>query len=184
MSALLSPNIDEVELTYEDRSGDRLSGYTDVGHVDEQIAGTIGTEDRVGYLVAFLPDDGLPSAAASAHGPGKRRDAGILGTVELVGFDASGEVVARNHFGRGVAHNYARQERERIEEARLRLEIEAAKRRDGLALTRSNVTLCVDALRAGAETVSCRELIHEAAARKLFGLRTAGPGGEDVVLPD
>jgi hypothetical protein len=180
LTALLSPNIEEVELTYEDRSGDLVTGYTDVGHVDEQIAETIGTDDRVGYLVAFLPDDGLPSAAQG----GKRRDAGVLRTAELVGLDASGEVVARSHFGRGIADDYARQERERIEEARLRAEIEAAHRRDGLALTRSNVTLCLDALRAGADTANCRELIHEAAARGLFGLSTAGPGGEDVVLPD
>jgi hypothetical protein len=184
LSAELSPNIEKVELSYEDRSGQRTIGYTDVGHVDEEIAQRIGTDDRVGYLVAFLPDDGLPSPESGNGGAGARREAGVLGTVRLVGFDASGEVVARNDFGSGMADFYEKRERDRVEAARLRVEIEAAQRRDGLALNRANVTLCADALRTRVDAAGCPELLREAAARGLFGLSAAGPDGEDTVLPD
>jgi hypothetical protein len=184
VTALLSPNIEEVEMTYEDQSGQRVSGYTDVGRVDKEIAATIDTDDRVGYLVAFLPDDGAPSAQSSGNGPGQRRDAGVLGTVELVGIDGSGQVVARDHFGQRIAHVYSDREQDRIQREFLRAEIEAAERPDGLALTEKHVNLCMQALRAAAATDSCRELIHKAAKRELFGLSTGRGGGEDAVLPD
>ncbi len=91
-TALLSPEIQRVELTYVNGDGETVQAPTDIGTVDEEIRQAIGSDDRVGYMVGFVPDDGLGNYES-------RKKAGVLGTIELVGFNSEGEELVRNHFG-------------------------------------------------------------------------------------
>lgn len=99
-SALLSPEIARVELSYENDEGERVQAPTDVGVVDERIRDLIGTDDSVAYMVGFVPDDGLgPFPSLRGGEPGQRSEPGVLGTIELTGYDAAGHEIASNHFG-------------------------------------------------------------------------------------
>ena len=121
------------------------------------------------YLVAFLPDDGLPSDRRTGRGPSDRREAGVLGTVTVVGFDSSGAVVGGDDYGQRITNRYDRQNEDLLRQERFRAEIEAAQRRDSLAFNRANVDLCSDALLARVRVQACLDLIEEAADKDLFG---------------
>jgi hypothetical protein len=169
LTAELSPNITRVDVFYEDKAGDRVKAYSDIGAVNDEIGAKIGTEDRLGYLIAFLPDDGLPPAW-SEHG--LRRDPGVLGTVELIGYDASGTVVARDNFGERMTRQYEASAQREDTQTRLDAEIRQREQNGELDLNRSNVELCAQALRTGLRTPSCEDVIHRAAQRGLYGWRT------------
>lgn len=172
LTALLSPKVERVDVMYRDARGNRQAAYSDVGQVDKRIARIIGTKPRLGYLVAFLPDDGLPSAQAARHSPSERRVAGVLGTVTLIAYDSSARPVARQGYGITIRRHYEVREGRRLKLEHFRERIEAAQRRDGLALNRANVELCGKAMLAGVRSKPCQELIHEAAVRELFGWTT------------
>jgi hypothetical protein len=169
----LSPNITRVDVFYDNGSGQKVKAYSDVGRVDQAIGDQIGTEDRLGYLIAFLPDDRLPPASTDQ---GLRREAGVLGTVEMVGYDASGNEVARSNFGALITRTYEDVARRNDAKLRLSAEVAAAEQNGELALNRSNVELCGEAMRAGVRTQSCQDVIHQAALRGLYGWQT----GNDV----
>jgi hypothetical protein len=171
LTAELSPNITRVDVFYEDKAGDRVKAYSDVGAVDDEIGSKIGTEDRLGYMIAFLPDDGLPPAFS---GGGLRRDAGVLGTVELVGYDASGTEVARDNFGERMTREYDANAQREDTQARLSAAIRQREHSGELELNRSNVDLCAQALRVGVRPPSCEVVIHRAAQQGLYGWRTGG----------
>jgi hypothetical protein len=172
LTAVLNPSVARVEVTYQDGAGEGHVAFSDVGTVTRAIAKKIRTDDRVAYLVAFLPDDGLPSDRRTGRGPSDRRDAGILGTVTVVGFDSSGAVVGGDDFGQRITNHYDRQNEDLSRQQGFRDDIEAAQRRDGLAFNRANVDLCSDALLARVKVQACLDLIEEAADKRLFGWRS------------
>jgi hypothetical protein len=169
LTAVLNPSVERVEVTYQDDAGEGHVAFSDVGRVTRAIARKIRTDDRVAYLVAFLPDDGLPSDRRTGRGPSDRREAGVLGTVTVVGFDSSGAVVGGDDYGQRITNRYDRQNEDLLRQERFRAEIEAAQRRDSLAFNRANVDLCSDALLARVRVQACLDLIEEAADKDLFG---------------
>jgi hypothetical protein len=169
LTALLSPKVERVEVSYQDAAGEGHVAFSDVGRVTRAIAKKIRTDHRVAYLVAFLPDDGLPSDVRTGRGPGDRREPGVLGTVTVVGFDSSGAVLGGDDYGQRITNHYNRQNEVLLNRQRFRDEIEAAQRRDGLAFNRANIDLCSNALLARVRDPACLKLIEEAADRKLFG---------------
>lgn len=92
LTALLSPEVQRVELTYANDEGETVQGPTAIGTVDDDVRQAIGSDDRVGYMVGFVPDDGLDSWET-------REEAGVLGSVKLVGFSSDGRELARYDFG-------------------------------------------------------------------------------------
>jgi hypothetical protein len=178
LTAELSPNITRVDVSYEDKAGNRVKAYSDVGAVNDEIGTKIGTEDRLGYMIAFLPDDGLPPAWS---GNGLRRDAGVLGTVELVGYDASGTEVARDNFGERMTREYDANAKREDTQARLSAEVRRREQGGTLELDKSNVELCSHALSSGVRTPSCEDVIHRAAEQGLYGWHAGGGG--DVSHP-
>jgi hypothetical protein len=141
LTAEVSPDITRVEVTYRE-AGDRVEAYSDVGQVDAEIAALLGTDDRVGYIVAFLPDDRLPPGW-TVHAPEHRQDPGVLGTIELVGINEAGEAVAQDHFGERIT--------QQLEADNRRLQAQQTMEERVLAALEAgtlDVPLCVEALRA------------------------------------
>lgn len=168
----LSPNIRRVEMSYRDANGKLQTTAAGVGIVTAKIRGEIHTHERVGYMVAFLPDDGQPAEQGSSL-----RKPGILGTVKLTGFDAQGRAVAHDDLGRRTRSEYRGQARRAraLQEAESRVHAAAVDGR--LPLTRSSFEICMKALHAGIGGHGrglCFDFMSRAGSRNLFGIHT-GP---------
>lgn len=101
ISGLAGADIARIEVTYSGQGGERVTAPSDLGIVGPEIQDLIGVrrERGVGYLVAFIPDDGRPLEAPNRPG-GLPREAGVLGTLRIDGFNQDGGLVESFDFGR------------------------------------------------------------------------------------
>jgi hypothetical protein len=106
LTAVASPSIVRVKLTYRNAAGTKVIHTAALGRVTGRIARQIDAPVRLNYIAAFLPDDGLKPRTSARQRP---QGPGVMATVRLVGYDRSGRVVAIDNFGQKVTGNNRRQ---------------------------------------------------------------------------
>lgn len=100
VTAIAGDEIASAEASYIDSDGERVTVPATVAHLDDAIRERIGTDDHGGVLVAFLPDDGRPGYLFRDGGTG------VLETLELIGYDAAGDVIKRDAFGKRFSSDF------------------------------------------------------------------------------
>lgn len=85
----LSDEVAKVEVTYEDRSGQRVAAPVIVARLDESIAEETGAPLTFGLFQAYLPDDGSPTNSGVVNSVHP-----VVISVEVKAFDAEGNELA------------------------------------------------------------------------------------------
>ena len=84
---LLSDDVADVRVSYEDSAGDRVQVPVVVARLDDSVAKQTGAPVTFGRFEAFFPDDGLPtSVGVFGHD--------FYGTVKVMALDAQGNKLA------------------------------------------------------------------------------------------
>jgi hypothetical protein len=86
--SMTGPTVTSVEVTYADADGKRVEAPVIFGYLSDELAARIGAPHAMGMYVAYLPADRFPSHNAAA-----------IGTLEITGYDAAGDVVKRVDYG-------------------------------------------------------------------------------------
>jgi hypothetical protein len=81
-------SVESIEVSYEDDAGERIDVPVAFGRLSEELAARIDAPNPMGSYVAFLP-----------AGPFPNYDAPALGSLQITGFGADGEVVKQLDYG-------------------------------------------------------------------------------------
>lgn len=119
LEGTIGPGVADVEVTYEEESGERVTAPVLMAGLDEQLQQAAGVDVAYGFYVAYLPDDGT-------EGDGFAEPSQMISTVVLEAYGEDGELLKSIDWGAETAAAARRRQQAEDADADYEMRIAAA----------------------------------------------------------